>query len=67
MATIILYLIPTLIVGILLGCAVALVLTANSVAASNDHGDSKGNFHDFATQPLTVRERRDNIRLPFKI
>lgn len=61
----ILILLP-LLLGLLLGFAISYTFTAHKVAKSNDLGDSKGGFQDFATHPLTMRTSRDNVRLPIK-
>ena len=53
-----------IILGCLLGFAFAYMVTGILVAKSNNHGDSKGNFTDFAQYPLNVTCRKDNLRSP---
>lgn len=54
-----------IIFGCLIGFALAYMITAKLVTASNDHGDSRNNFTDFADYPLNMIEKQNNVRPPY--
>lgn len=54
-----------IIFGCLIGFAFAYMLTAKLVASSNDHGDSRNNFTDFADYPLHIIEKKNNLNSPY--
>jgi len=54
-----------IIFGCLIGFAFAYMLTAKLVASSNDHGDSRNNFKDFADYPLHIIEKKNNLNSPY--
>ncbi len=57
-------LIVALIIGCFVGFSFAYMMTGILVAKSNDHGDSKGNFSDFAQYPVNIIHQQNNIRRP---
>lgn len=57
-------LIVALIIGCFVGFSFAYMVTGILVARSNDHGDSKGEFIDFAQYPLNITHQQNNIRKP---
>lgn len=58
------YWIISIIIGCFIGFSFAYMLMGIFVSKSNNHGDSKGQFHNFATDMLNVIYKQDNIRKP---
>ncbi|MBQ9983493.1 MAG: hypothetical protein IJP29_02785 [Lachnospiraceae bacterium] len=51
-----------LIIGILFGVGLAYWIVGTLVDRSNNHGDSKGTFNHFSTQPIHMLASENNIR-----
>lgn len=57
------YLIGAIIIGLIMGFALAALMTLNSIAKSNMMGDSQGEFEDFSSQPMQMIQSRDSKKL----
>jgi hypothetical protein len=53
-----------LLLGVFIGCSVSLFIIGGKVAKSNDIGNSKADFGDFASRMLNVIVQRDRISKP---
>ena len=50
--------------GIFIGCSFALVIIAKKIAKSNDLGNTKGDYSDFATDTIHLISKQDRIKRP---
>ena len=54
----------SILLGIVIGFSLGALLTAHLILRSNDIGNSKGTYEDFAESSLKFTEKKDKIRRP---
>ncbi len=53
-----------IVLGVFIGCSVAIFAVSHSVLKSNDMGNSKGDFLDFSRSTLHLIIKQDRIKRP---